>query len=76
VYLVSVILSFVDITSTPQFVPFLTCVVRNPVIGYCQSMNIIAATLLLFLEEEDAFYLFVSIIEKIPEYYEKSLLGM
>lgn len=38
-------------------------------------MNIIAATLLLFLEEEDAFYLFVSIIEKIPEYYEKSLLG-
>ncbi|KAK9460031.1 rab-GTPase-TBC domain-containing protein [Lipomyces oligophaga] len=44
---------------------------RNPDIGYCQGMNMIAATLLLtHATEEDAFWTFVSVIEKIlPQGY-------
>ncbi|KAK9448000.1 rab-GTPase-TBC domain-containing protein [Limtongia smithiae] len=44
---------------------------RNPKIGYCQGMNMIAATLLLtHPTEEDAFWSFVSLIEKtLPEGY-------
>jgi hypothetical protein len=38
-------------------------------------MNIVVASLLLFLPEEDAFYLLVSIIEKVPDYYEKNMIG-
>ena len=49
---------------------------HNPSIGYCQSMNIITAALLLFMEEEQAFYLLSAIIEKIPEYYVQDMLGM
>lgn len=44
---------------------------RNPDIGYCQGMNMLAAIALLFLEEEDAFWCLAAIIEKImpPDYY-------
>ncbi|OLL27091.1 TBC domain-containing protein [Neolecta irregularis DAH-3] len=44
---------------------------HNPSIGYCQGMNVIAATLLLsHSTEEDAFWVLVSIVEKIlPEGY-------
>lgn len=39
---------------------------RNPEIGYCQGMNLIAAMLLLvFATEEDAFWLLVSLVENI-----------
>jgi hypothetical protein len=38
-------------------------------------MNIIVATLLLFLPEEETFYLLISIIEKVPDYYEKNMIG-
>uniref|UniRef100_A0A6B2L3I3 Rab-GAP TBC domain-containing protein n=1 Tax=Arcella intermedia TaxID=1963864 RepID=A0A6B2L3I3_9EUKA len=48
---------------------------HNPAIGYCQSMNIVTGSLLLFLEEEEAFYVLVSIISKVPEYYVRELLG-
>eukprot|EP01127_Copromyxa_protea_P021007 TRINITY_DN7117_c0_g1_i2.p1 TRINITY_DN7117_c0_g1~~TRINITY_DN7117_c0_g1_i2.p1 ORF type:complete len:958 (+),score=170.30 TRINITY_DN7117_c0_g1_i2:287-2875(+) len=48
---------------------------HNPEIGYCQSMNIIVASLLLFVGEEEAFYLLCSIIQKVPDYYEKNMLG-
>ncbi len=49
-----------------------------PTIGYCQGMGTIAATLLLFLEEEDAFWLMSTIIEDIlpPSYYSQTLLGV
>merc|ERR1712196_171610 len=37
---------------------------HNPTIGYCQSMNFLAAFLLLHMEEESAFWTLVCIIEK------------
>eukprot|EP01127_Copromyxa_protea_P000605 TRINITY_DN1051_c0_g1_i2.p1 TRINITY_DN1051_c0_g1~~TRINITY_DN1051_c0_g1_i2.p1 ORF type:complete len:711 (+),score=103.31 TRINITY_DN1051_c0_g1_i2:512-2644(+) len=48
---------------------------HNPQLGYCQSMNIVVATLLLFVEEEEAFYLICAIISKIPQYYISDMLG-
>jgi hypothetical protein len=54
--------------------------VRNPKIGYCQSMNFICALLLLFMEEEEAFWTLVVIQEDITcvhgcFYYQSDLAG-
>jgi hypothetical protein len=38
-------------------------------------MNIVVATLLLFVEEEEAFYLLCAIIQKIPQYYISEMIG-
>ena len=35
----------------------------DPVVGYCQSQNFIAATLLVFLPEEKAFWVFVDLMQ-------------
>ena len=51
---------------------------HNPDIGYCQGMNLIAASLLLIVPTaEDAFWLLTSMIEKIlpPHYFDHSLLA-
>ncbi|KAG8734169.1 hypothetical protein FRC11_010387 [Ceratobasidium sp. 423] len=51
---------------------------RNPDIGYCQGMNLIVSTLLLvFPNEEDAFWVLTCIIEKfLPgEFFSGSLVG-
>ncbi|KAJ1338433.1 small G protein signaling modulator 3 [Microdochium nivale] len=51
---------------------------RNPEVGYCQGMNLIAANLLLIMpSSEDTFWILVSIIEKIlPRgYYDHSLMA-
>eukprot|EP01117_Protostelium_nocturnum_P017469 TRINITY_DN7106_c0_g2_i1.p1 TRINITY_DN7106_c0_g2~~TRINITY_DN7106_c0_g2_i1.p1 ORF type:complete len:1073 (-),score=354.49 TRINITY_DN7106_c0_g2_i1:202-3420(-) len=49
---------------------------RNPTIGYCQSMNVVTAALLLCMPEEAAFWALSSICEDIvPEYYSKVLIG-
>lgn len=51
---------------------------RHPAVGYCQGMNMIAASLLLIMpSEEDAFWVLCSIIEKIlpKTYFETSLLA-
>jgi len=50
---------------------------HNPEIEYCQGFNRIAAIALLFLNEEDAFWLMVYIIDVVmpPNYYTKQLIG-
>ncbi|XP_071955359.1 TBC1 domain family member 2B-like [Antedon mediterranea] len=51
--------------------------VHNPMIGYCQGLNRLAAIALLYLNEEDAFWCMIAIIEYImpPDYYSKTLIG-
>ena len=51
---------------------------RNPEVGYCQGMNLIAASLLLITPTaEDAFWLLVSLIEVIlpQHYYDHGLMS-
>ena len=51
---------------------------RNPDVGYCQGMNLIAASLLLIMPTaEDAFWLLTSLVENtLPQhYYDQSLLA-
>lgn len=50
---------------------------HNPSIGYCQGMNRIAAIILLFLGEEEAFWCLVAIIDYImpADYYSKTMLA-
>ena len=46
--------------------------------GYCQGVGVIAAVLLLILEEEDAFWLLCAIVEDLlpASYYTPSLTGI
>ncbi|KAI9809173.1 MAG: hypothetical protein M1825_002464 [Sarcosagium campestre] len=51
---------------------------RNAEVGYCQGMNLIAASLLLIMPTaEDTFWMLTSMIENIlpPTYYDHSLLA-
>ncbi|KAG7521945.1 hypothetical protein JOB18_010234 [Solea senegalensis] len=50
---------------------------RNPDIGYCQGLNRLAAIALLYLDQEDAFWTLVAIVEVFMprDYYTKTLLG-
>uniref|UniRef100_F7AWJ8 TBC1 domain family member 2B n=2 Tax=Ornithorhynchus anatinus TaxID=9258 RepID=F7AWJ8_ORNAN len=50
---------------------------RNPDIGYCQGLNRLVAIALLYLEQEDAFWCLVTIVEVFmpQDYYTKTLLG-
>jgi hypothetical protein len=51
--------------------------VHNPTVGYCQSMNFIAGMLLLFMAEEDAFWMLLITVEDLlpVDYYTKSMIG-
>jgi Ca2+-binding EF-hand superfamily protein len=51
---------------------------RNPTLGYTQSMNFLAGTLLLVQRsEEEAFWLLGCLVEDLfPEYYARNLLGV
>jgi hypothetical protein len=44
--------------------------IRNPQIGYCQSMNFIAGLYLLFLDEESAFWLLATLVISIQANYQ------
>ncbi|CAG0914429.1 unnamed protein product [Notodromas monacha] len=49
-----------------------------PQIGYCQGMGVIVGSILLFMEEEDAFWMISAIIEDLlpASYYSQTLLGV
>eukprot|EP00160_Parvularia_atlantis_P017093 Unigene5737_Nuclearia_a/m.17525 Unigene5737_Nuclearia_a/g.17525 ORF Unigene5737_Nuclearia_a/g.17525 Unigene5737_Nuclearia_a/m.17525 type:complete len:691 (+) Unigene5737_Nuclearia_a:364-2436(+) len=52
---------------------------RNPTTGYCQGMNFVAAFLLnIFDDEEDVFWMFATVIERIlpNNYYDSQLKGI
>ena len=51
---------------------------HNPTIGYCQSMNFIAGMLVMFMTEEEAFWLLCAMMEKayLPaDNYAHSMVG-
>jgi hypothetical protein len=52
--------------------------VHHPSIGYCQSLNFITATMLLFLSEEESFWLLLTVVDKLlpPDYYSKTMIGV
>ena len=51
--------------------------VHNPEVGYCQGINFIAGVLLLYMAEDDAFWLFVTALDTLlPEdYFSAGLVG-
>jgi len=50
---------------------------RNPqAVGYCQGMNLVAGGLLSLMDEEDAFWALVCVIESRIGYYTKSMAGL
>ncbi|KAI0321588.1 rab-GTPase-TBC domain-containing protein [Amylostereum chailletii] len=49
---------------------------KNPETGYCQAMNILAAAILIYMSEEQAFWLLELICDRLlPGYYSTSMHG-
>jgi len=51
--------------------------IRNPAVGYCQSMNFLVGILLLHTGEKDAFWILRYIVEDLLEdYFVNSMIGL
>ncbi|KAF4146879.1 Rab-GTPase-TBC domain [Phytophthora infestans] len=49
---------------------------RNPAVGYCQSMNFLAAVLLQNMGEAEAFWVLAAIVEELtPQYHTRTMTG-
>ncbi|KAI0218342.1 GTPase activating protein (GAP) [Massospora cicadina] len=49
---------------------------RNPEVGYCQAMNILASALLIYCSEEQAFWVLSTLCDSmLPGYYSTSMVG-
>lgn len=50
---------------------------KNEKVGYCQSLNFMAGAMLLFMEEESAFWLMCNVVEDLlpDDYYSKTMIG-
>ncbi|GHJ83929.1 hypothetical protein NliqN6_0331 [Naganishia liquefaciens] len=49
---------------------------RNPELGYCQALNIVVAGLLIYMSEEQAFWLLEVLCDRmLPGYYSPSMEG-
>lgn len=48
--------------------------VHNPVLGYCQGLNFIAARIMQHLGEEESFWLLVKMIERSPRDYHTTMV--
>lgn len=49
---------------------------KNPDVGYCQAMNIVAAALLIYMSEEQAFWCLSTVCDiMLPGYYSKTMYG-
>lgn len=51
--------------------------VHHPEVGYCQSLNFVAGLMLLFMGEEEAFWLLATVVEDLlpPDYFTRSMFG-
>ncbi|EPB91190.1 hypothetical protein HMPREF1544_01895 [Mucor circinelloides 1006PhL] len=50
---------------------------KNPEIGYCQAMNIVTSSLLIYMTEEQAFWTLNSLVDQLcPGYYSSSMYGV
>ncbi|KAI8144428.1 rab-GTPase-TBC domain-containing protein [Fennellomyces sp. T-0311] len=49
---------------------------RNPELGYCQAMNIVTSALLIYMTEEQAFWVLNVLVDRMcPGYYSTSMYG-
>ncbi|KDQ19109.1 hypothetical protein BOTBODRAFT_484142 [Botryobasidium botryosum FD-172 SS1] len=49
---------------------------KNPEVGYCQAMNILVAAILIYMSEEQAFWLLEVLCDRlVPGYYSPSMYG-